>query len=74
MKQKDGEIVLRECLHFLFNSENVGADAHIGPCNIREYPGIRWGDVGIAPYKLNVASPLLLTRSAAHCGGNIEVR
>ena len=46
-----------ECSYFLFISENVGADAHIGPCNIRERLGRRRGDVGIAPYKLNVASP-----------------
>ena len=55
-KGGDGGIVYEECSYFSFISENVGADAHIGPCNIRECLGIRRGDVGIAPYKLNVAS------------------
>ena len=33
-----------------FFSSFVGADAHIGPHNIRTFSGKRRDDVGIAPY------------------------
>ena len=37
-----------ECSYFLFISENVGADAHIGPCRAKN--GNERADVGIGPY------------------------
>ena len=49
----DGGLWAGRPLHGLRNALGliVGADAHIGPRNMRKCPDRRRGDVGIAPYR-----------------------
>ena len=74
---------LRKCLHFLFNSEKkvrkktphethgfVTSFNAPTPTHNATIPRV---DFCGKKLRLNVASPLLLTRSAAHCHENVEV-